>query len=153
MYDYANLNRPVILYTYDLEQYEEERGIYEDLREYPFTQVDTLPTLFEAIETLPKEVDYSAINERFNAVDQEKGSDIVVAHMLYDQSNEAISTERLYNGKETVAIVSGGFWNNGVTTALINTLENIDTTKRNYICFFEKHQMKPEYFERLKKSS
>ncbi|EIT1258972.1 CDP-glycerol glycerophosphotransferase family protein [Staphylococcus pseudintermedius] len=150
MYDYANLNRPVILYTYDLEQYEEERGIYEDLREYPFTQVDTLPTLFEAIETLPKEVDYSAINERFNAVDQEKGSDIVVAHMLYDQSNEAISTERLYNGKETVAIVSGGFWNNGVTTALINTLENIDTTKRNYICFFEKHQMKPEYFERLK---
>ncbi len=150
MYDYANLNKPVILYTYDLDEYEEERGIYEDITTYPFTQVDTMNGLVEKIYTLPHNVDYSNINKRFNSVDQTNGSDIVVAHMLEGRQHEDVSTFNLYNGKETVAIVSGGFWNNGVTTALINTLENVDTEKRNYICFFDKHQTKPEYFERLR---
>ncbi|ARJ50704.1 CDP-glycerol glycerophosphotransferase family protein [Staphylococcus lutrae] len=150
MYDYANLNKPIILYTYDFEEYQEERGIYEDIQSYPFAQVNTLPGLLKEITVLPDSVNYTEINQRFNAVDQVNGADIVAEHMINNQPSEWISTERLYNGKETVAIVSGGFWNNGVTTALINTLENIDTTKRNYICFFEKHQTKPEYFERLK---
>lgn len=49
--------------------------------------------------------------------------------MLNNYVDETISEYSLHNGKETVAILSGGFWNNGVTSALINTLENIDTSK------------------------
>ncbi|PTI73451.1 glycosyltransferase, partial [Staphylococcus succinus] len=73
----------------------------------------------------------------------------IVKNILHNYTDESIVEYNIHNGKETVVILSGGFWNNGVTTALINTLENIDTSKRNYICFFEKSKIKKEHYYRL----
>ncbi|MBI5974452.1 CDP-glycerol glycerophosphotransferase family protein [Staphylococcus canis] len=149
MFDYANLNKPIILFTYDLESYKQERGLYEDITDYPFTQVMDVQSLTTEIQQLPNTANYQIINKRFNNYDDLNGSNIVARHMLKNEDNDHITVDTLYNNKETVVILSGGFWNNGITTALINTLENIDTNDKNYICFFNKNQIKPEHYYRL----
>ncbi|WP_349420916.1 CDP-glycerol glycerophosphotransferase family protein [Staphylococcus felis] len=149
MFDYANLNKPVILFTHDLEEYINERGLYEDITNYPFKQVSDIESLANEINQLSSDVNYYRINKRFNNYDGIDGSEIISKHILFNEDNDRIKVERLYNHKETVVILSGGFWNNGITTALINTLENIDTNERNYICFFNKNQIKPEHYFRL----
>ncbi|WP_342366178.1 CDP-glycerol glycerophosphotransferase family protein [Staphylococcus pasteuri] len=149
MYDYLNLNKPVILYTYDLEEYANTRGMYEDLTEYPFVNTETLEDLERAINKVDSEINYANMKQRFTKYDHHTGSFKITKNILNGYTDDSILEYDIHNGKETVAILSGGFWNNGVTTALINTLENIDTTKRNYICFFEKSKVKPEHYYRL----
>lgn len=149
MYDYMNLNKPIILFTYDFDTYLKERGMYDDLASYPFEQVFELEELIHSINQLSQDANYNEFNQNFNAHDQVNGSNIIMEHMLYDKEHSSIETHYLHNGKETAVIVSGGFWSNGITTALINTLENIDTSERNYICFFEKEKVKKEHYHRL----
>lgn len=149
MYDYLNLDKPIILYTYDLEEYAENRGLYEPISAYPFTVASTLEELASAIENIEHCVDYHEMKAKFAKNDCILGPEKIVKNMVNGYIDESITEYYIHNGKETVAILSGGFWNNGVTTALINTLENIDTNKRNYICFFEKSKIKPEHYYRL----
>ena len=149
MYDYLNLNKPIILYTYDLEKYIEDRGMYENLMDYPFHVTSSLSDLKQIIDDLDNSAEYEELKKRFSCYDQKNGSEKIVNNILYNSDDNYITEYNVHNGKETVAILSGGFWNNGVTTALINTLENIDTNKRNYICFFDKNKIKPEHYYRL----
>lgn len=148
MYDYINVDKPVILYTYDYEEYIESRGLYEDIDKYPFKRVENLDDLLMAIENTYL-IDYDKFKRRFTYSDVIDGANKILKNMLNNYVDETISEYSLHNGKETVAILSGGFWNNGVTSALINTSENIDTSKRNYICFFEKSKIKPEHYYKL----
>ncbi|WP_239701155.1 CDP-glycerol glycerophosphotransferase family protein [Mammaliicoccus sp. D-M17] len=149
MYDYINLNKPVILYTYDFKEYVENRGVYDDLSTYPFEKTNNIEELLDIINSIPKQVDYKTFIDEFSEFDQANGSEIIVNHMLFGKEDSSIESHNLHNGKETVAVVSGGFWSNGITTALINTLENIDTNEKNYICFFEKNKVKKEHYYRL----
>ena len=149
MYDYLNLDKPVILYTYDLDEYANTRGMYEDLTDYPFINIDTLEELEKVINKIEPTTDYTEMKNRFTKYDSQAGAYKITKNILNDYTDDSIMEYDIHNGKETVAILSGGFWNNGVTTALINTLENVDTSQRNYICFFEKSKVKPEHYYRL----
>ncbi|RTX83026.1 glycosyl transferase family 1, partial [Staphylococcus piscifermentans] len=81
MYDYANMNKPVILYTYDYEEYIESRGVYEDIDKYPFKRIENLEDLIIAIDNLSIE-DYSIINERFTYSDCIDGAERVIKNIL-----------------------------------------------------------------------
>lgn len=149
MYDYVNLGKPVILYTYDYKDYKENRGLYDDLSLYPFLQSNSLEGLLKQVEQIPQQIDYQEFKNEYNKYDKIDAPKIIINHMFLDKDDLTIEEHNLHNGKETVVIVSGGFWSNGITTALINTLENIDTTEKNYICFFEKDKVKKEHYYRL----
>lgn len=149
MYDYLNLNKPVVLYAYDKEDYIENRGMYENIESYPFELASNLEELEHAINSSGNDFNYKDLNNKFISSDCKLGANKVIKNIIDNYIDDSIIEHNVHNGKETVAILSGGFWNNGVTTALINTLENIDTTKRNYICFFEKSKIKPEHYYRL----
>lgn len=50
IFDYYLLNKPIVYYAYDLEEYENERGLYYDFKEYVYGQVVTdYKELVEAI--------------------------------------------------------------------------------------------------------
>ena len=149
MYDYVNLGKPVILYTYDYKDYKENRGLYDDLSLYPFLQSNSLEGLLKQVEQIPQHIDYQEFKNEYNKYDKIDAPKIIINHMFLDKDDLTIEEHNLHNGKETVVIVSGGFWSNGITTTLINTLENIDTTEKNYICFFEKDKVKKEHYYRL----
>ncbi|MBR7087803.1 MAG: CDP-glycerol glycerophosphotransferase family protein, partial [Mogibacterium sp.] len=64
-FDYSVTGKPVILFTYDYEEYVSERGMYFDISELPFTRVDTdedLKKLLKSREYLKE--DYSG-DERY----------------------------------------------------------------------------------------
>ena len=55
-FDYANLDRPMVFYMYDLDQYKDEiRGFYTDLYELPGPIVTTEKSLIGAIKGLPED--------------------------------------------------------------------------------------------------
>lgn len=50
-FDYAVTRRPVVLFTYDAEEYLADRGMYLDLNELPFPKVDTVEDLMARLRT------------------------------------------------------------------------------------------------------
>ncbi|WP_395360579.1 CDP-glycerol glycerophosphotransferase family protein [Streptomyces sp. YH02] len=71
MFDYGLLDRPMIFFAYDYDEYaQENRGTYFDLKEHaPGPVVATEDELFGVIANLPDEADtkYAAARQRFNA--------------------------------------------------------------------------------------
>ncbi len=52
IFDYAFINKPVIYFAYDLEEYEQERGLYFDYKEYVYGKIaKNDDELIEAIKT------------------------------------------------------------------------------------------------------
>lgn len=72
MYDYLNLNKPIILYTYDLEKYIEDRGMYENLTDYPFHVTSSLSDLKQIIDNIENSAEYKELKKRFSCYDQKK---------------------------------------------------------------------------------
>ena len=65
MYDYLNLNKPIILYTYDLEKYIEDRGMYENLTDYPFHVTSSLSDLKQIIDNIENSAEYKELKKIF----------------------------------------------------------------------------------------
>ena len=59
MFDYANARKKIILFTYDKEEYFEDRGVYFPLEELPFPNVATPSELLQEMRT-PMEYDDTA---------------------------------------------------------------------------------------------
>lgn len=149
MYDFLNTNKKVILYAYDKEEYYQTRGTYEDIENYAFPIVAKCDDLIKEINQV-QPVNYKTMIKKYCAVDNLDGVKQVVEFVLNGRIDERIEEFSIHNGKETVAILSGGFWDNGITTALLNTLEKIDTSKRNYIVFFGRNKLKFKHYFRVK---
>lgn len=50
-FDFALTHKPVILFTYDIDEYLAERGLYLDIKDMPFTQVSTVQELVECLRS------------------------------------------------------------------------------------------------------
>lgn len=64
MIDFAITNKPIIMFTYDYDEYLSERGFYLDINQLPFPRANTANELIEQIKTFT-EPDYSSIYEKF----------------------------------------------------------------------------------------
>ncbi len=88
-FDYANLERPMVFYMYDLADYRDDiRGFYFDLSELPGPIVETEDALIEAVraqsgEFVPDER-YRAFRRKFNPLDDGNASRRVVETLLGD---------------------------------------------------------------------
>jgi CDP-glycerol glycerophosphotransferase len=146
MYDYLNTEKPVIIYDFDKEEYYSERGCYEDVEDYPFTNVKNVNELVDTLNGLKATPNYDkSFAKKYIEKDNLEGTKQVVDYIFDNKHTDNIDEVTPYNGKETVLICSGAMWKNGITTALINTLDNVDTAKRNYVLFFKKNRLKKEH--------
>ena len=152
MYDFVLANRKIILYTYDKEVYFSTRGVYDCIDRYPFVKVDHVHDLLTEIQK-QEDVDYSEMINEFCPVDVENGTQIICDYIFKEQSHELIQESTLLNEKKTAFILGGGFWDNGVTTSLLNTFDNIDLDKRNYVVLLGQKQLKKEYEFRVRNLS
>ena len=150
MYDFVLTNRKIVLYTYDKDQYFRTRGVYDDTSRYPFVQVEHVTKLLAAIEDAQRSVDYFEMKQEFCPVDVVNGAQLVCDYIFKDERHALIKESNLFNGKETVFVLGGGFWDNGVTTALLNTFDNIDLGKRNYVVLLGQKQLKKQYEFRVR---
>jgi len=152
MYDFLLTNRKIILYTYDKEEYFSTRGVYDSIDSYPFEQVNLVEELIEKMQDMEIDfnIHYAEMKKKFCPFDHIEGTTILCDYLFDERTHDNIKETNLYNEKETVVILSGGFWDNGITMALLNTFDNIDISKRNYVVFFEKSKLKKEHEFRVR---
>ncbi len=87
-FDYANLNRPMLFYMYDLEDYGSEiRGFYIDLKEIPGNIVEKQEDLVKEIKAVNYDTEYyiekyKAFREKFNPLDDGKAADRVIEAVI-----------------------------------------------------------------------
>lgn len=97
-FDYAILDRPILFYMYDLEQYRDEmRGFYLGLEELPGQIVqDEADVLTEILKQCPADdgsnsvVQHDEFNQRFNYLNDGKASERLVEEVVKDIPSKLI---------------------------------------------------------------
>lgn len=141
-FDYANTGRKIILFVYDKELYMDERGVYVSINSFPFPQVRTVEELVGELRR-PKDYDDSRFRERFCKYDGENVAEKVCRHIILGE--KVFREEKAEsNGRENVVLYTGALAKNGITTALLSLLANIDTSKRNYYVSFRSSLLKDD---------
>lgn len=126
-YDFAVSGKPIVLYMYDKEQYEAERGLYPEIESYPFPITKTAE---ETMETLRKGKDYddSAFRKECCSYESADAVQKLCRHVFLDE--QVCETERLESdGKPNILIYAGDLNLNGITTALLNLLKELEPYK------------------------
>ena len=149
MFDFANTNKQIILFTYDMEEYCSYRGLYYSIEEFPFPRVNTVQKL---VETLNKNnsLDYSDFIEKFCTFDSIDATSKLL-NLIFDSNKKDIIVKKsLGNGKPNTLIYVSSLGLNGLTTSILSLLEVIDRDAENlYFCFDEKSIL--GFVERLEK--
>lgn len=87
-FDFANLKKPIIFYTYDLDYYEKNlRGFYFNLDELPGSKVNSEKSIVEILSNIDKykqeyELKYKLFNDKFNYLDSGCSSKKVVDEVI-----------------------------------------------------------------------
>ena len=85
-FDYSITGKPVILFTYDYDNYASERGMYFGIEELPFARVDTLEDLAEMFRTRSYEklsyADHKAYHDKFIKYDTVTAAADIMSYML-----------------------------------------------------------------------
>ena len=133
-FDFANTRRKIILFNYDEEKYLENRGIYIPLEDLPFPKVQDIDGLVDELNS-PKEYDDTDFVEQFCRYD----SPDAVKHLCEEifLKRDVCKKMTVENDKKNVLIFAGALLNNGITSALVNLLENVDLDRYNYFLTFK----------------
>jgi CDP-glycerol glycerophosphotransferase len=152
MYDFLCTGKKIVLFTYDKEEYYLNRGLYEDIDDYPFKQVKTINELIEECKT--EEVtnnnsQNTSFKERFISKDSINGTEQLASFLFREEKNEIIDEYSLRNNKKNVVMYAGGLWDNGISRAFFNTIDAIDLSENNYILFVKDRSVKKEHKYKL----
>lgn len=142
MFDYALTGNPVSLYTFDLDTYEEERGLYMSVDELPWKHSDSIDEVLEALR------DNSSIAgsdwlDRFCAYDSEDVTERLLRQTILGEDMGIEESAVSSNGKPNVLIYCGNLSRNGVTTALKSLISAIDLNEKNYFLTFSASAVAP----------
>ena len=134
MFDYAVTHRPIVLYTYDEEDYVRNRGLTFSLDELPFPRVKSIAELAKEI-VQPSGYDDSEFIKRFCSWDKPGVTKELMHNFI--GGNLSVYPKLPDNGKKNVAIYGGDFVRNGIATALGNLMHNVDPDKYNYLVLYK----------------
>ena len=138
-YDFANTGKKVILFAYDEEEYMAERGVYVSLSELPFPKVRDVESLLTEMRS-PKNYDDTEFIKYYCTYERPEAGERILKRVI--DGEKVCREERIYDGsKENILIFAGSLAKNGITTACINLLENIDASKRRYYITFQQNMV------------
>lgn len=135
MYDFAVTREKIILFVYDKEKYIKNRGLYESIDSLPFNKVNNP---IELVEMLRKEKSYNDTEflEKYCLYDSYDATRKLCEYVFWG-NDIGLKREKLNgNEKPNVLIYGGNLAKNGITTALLNLLNEMDKNKRNYYLTF-----------------
>lgn len=138
MYDYLNMNKEIVLYLYDQEEYFSTRGVYDDIDDYDFTKIRKIEELIKKINEIKTDYfyDYPQEKAKFTYLDNKNGAKQLVDYLFNQTKSEKIMEESLINEKKTIAFYVGDLRDNGITSSFLNTLDNIDFDLYNILVVF-----------------
>ena len=139
MFDYANLNKPIVLDIFDIEEYIEDRGITLDIDSLPFEKTANETELLNALNNLNHIiVDYTEFNKKYNSLENIDAP----KHLLEKMFSTDLHHKAITKKKERELIYPGTMLTNGITTSFLNLISNIDTTKRDYVIWLPNNLVK-----------
>lgn len=147
MFDYAVSGKKIILFPYDYEQYEAERGLYFPLKELPFPQVTDAKELSEQMH-LPKNYDDSEFLKKFCPYDGPDAAKLLCRH-VFGKTPSVKESPIPDNHKENVLLYCGDLALNGVTVSIQNLLASLDTSAKNYTLLVKTSEIKKNAFRLL----
>lgn len=129
-FDFANARKKIILFPYDLEEYEKERGLYMNLEQLPFPVVYDVAELSKELQTKIS-YDDGEFLETFCTYDNADAAKRIVDHVI--RGNKCCK-EMVFekHQKKNVLLYGSEFGKSGITTALLNVFDNIDLQEKNY---------------------
>lgn len=142
MFDFANTGKKIILYTYDYEEYTNNRGFYLNVKDMPFTVVYDEKTLCKEINKLDNYLDYTEFKNEFCGYDSKETSKKICDLFLKNNPSDLkiINGKDINNQKKNILIFTGALLKNGITSSLKGLINNIDLKQYNYyLTFFRNH--------------
>lgn len=138
-FDFLVTEKPIIFFTSDYDKYKLERGLYIDVDSLPGPTTQTIDELLGAISTrsyLDSEYlsKYQSFREKY--VSHDDGN--VTERLVNKIFNEPSITLTKHN-KERILIYAGGMMNNGITSSLMNLLQNIDYSRYEVVIFLQRN--------------
>ncbi len=111
MFDYVNLNKEVILYTYDLEEYVQERTIYFPITNLPFYITQSANEVIQYIQNqeLDKHDEYKEIKSRFCNYDNLYATKNIIDYIIGGKTDDLKIEKATNNIKKNILIYLGGF--------------------------------------------
>lgn len=140
-YDYVNTRRKIILWTYDLEVYLGERGVYARPESMPFPIVKGVDALVEEMRS-EKSYDESAFMEQHGYCDNPDAAHTVCQRVLFGKKL-CKEEKQPHNGRDNVFLYVSSLAKNGITTSLLSLLEYLDLTEKNYYAVFREKILAP----------
>lgn len=131
-FDFLPTGRPVLYYTYDLEEYSRERGMYfamDEMPGYKCSDVEELSrALGKALDGQLADADHhAAAQSRFNAHDDGRATERVVDFLFKDATTCVVDPGS--GAGKRILIHGGGFQPNGITTSFLNLAKHIDRSR------------------------
>lgn len=135
-YDFAITHKKCILFTYDEEEYFEQRGLYRPLSSLPFPSVKNVKDLLDELRT-PINYDDNDFLKEYCPYDNLNAAKILCDQVILNKSNNYLTVNDIKNNhKENILIFSGKLDKNGITTSLMNLLNHLDLNEKNYFITF-----------------
>lgn len=133
-YDFMALDRPVLFYIPDLEEYRQYRDLYIEPSEFPGHVAESLDELSELVlstsrgtaDSLTISSKYESIKKKFVGNDDGEVCKRVVDVVIRNLPDGKTVKRDFRDHRKRVLIYAGGMAPNGITTSALNLLDNID---------------------------
>lgn len=152
MFDFYVTKRPILLFTYDKEEYIKDRGLYFDLKETGFPECMTVKEILQELHypSVSNNHEANPLLNSFIEKDTIEGTKIVLDYLLKQSQTDRIEVTSNWNGKENVLIYAYQLADNGITASLLNLFDQVDRTKRNYIVTWQEGMIPTELEYKVK---
>ncbi|MBQ6388058.1 MAG: CDP-glycerol glycerophosphotransferase family protein [Mogibacterium sp.] len=111
-FDYSITGKPIILFTYDYDNYVSERGMYFGIEELPFLRVDTLEELTEVFRSGSyKDLSYEdaeSYRKRFTGYDTVTAAADLMKYMISGDAGDMVVTDLSVNKDKAWHLVDCG---------------------------------------------
>lgn len=133
-YDFANTGRKIILYIYDRDEYEDERGLYMNIEKLPFPVAETVDDLVYHLRS-PENHDDSEFRKKYCTYDNPDSARDLCRHVIEGRKTfrEFTQTD---NGKENILVYAGALDNDEITAVLLQGLADKSLGDANYTVAF-----------------
>lgn len=141
-YDFANTKKKIVLFVYDKEKYFNQRGVYTKLEDLPFPKCENIKQLLLELrceknytddDFLKKCCTYDCIEASARIIDR-----------IFENKPCCKETKLVDNSKKNVLIYSGNLAKNGITTALLSLLNQLDLYDKRYFVTFQQQSLKDD---------
>lgn len=147
-FDLFNTNKKIVLFNYDKEDYFSTRGVYEEVKELGLPECQDIGTMMNCLRS-DEGVNYTQLAKEYAEYDNPNGHDEVLAFIFHGKTSQNIIEYDLRNNKENVVIFAGGLWDNGISKALFNFIDEFETDQTNIILMIENKKVAPAHQHKL----